>query len=389
MVSVEKNVKYMAMHAFLFAMASTTFRIMYPYYLSAEGLDLQNIGWATAIGTGIAAFALPITGYVSDNVGRKPVIISAALMVMTASIVAVIGVNLPLAVLGQLLFMISFNIGNPARNALIADSVPISRIGAAFGFIATFFSLARVITPYPAGLIAEHFGYGSLFTINSIIALTAAVIALLLLKETIKKDREKVPRDIKRELLNTIKPLPSEKGLLSFLVMDRFAWSLWISLLSPYLRTAYGLSPSEVGLLMTIVDIVGVLTQYFMGKIADIRGAWQTMILSEISGIIVALTLAIRVPFPYLYLTMIFLGIAISSWIPGYSSFLSQIVKEPSLRGRVFARANFYRGLSASPASGLGGYLFDRVGLSAPLNLSVILLLFAIAFFMKKVRKSY
>ncbi len=364
----------MLVHVLLFAIASSVFRVMYPYYLSAEGLNLALIGGATSIGGAVAVLALPFTGLISDTFGRKPVIFTASFMIFLAGADALLGVDMKKAIAGQLFFMIAFNIGAPARNALIADSVSFSEVGRVFGLIATFFSLARVLSPYPAGLIAERLGYHMLFTLDSILALSAGLIALFFLKETVKTARRPSREEAIKILKETVLPSRGEGRLLTFLVMDRFSWALWIPLLSPYLRIAYSLTPSQVGLLFTIIDLVGLMTQYLMGRASDKYGGYSSMVLSEIVGIIVIASLSFHPPEKTLWAIMGALGFSFSSWIPGYNSFLSRIMRDKNSRGRFFAKTNFYRGASFPPASATGGYLFNRVGLSAPFHLSLLLL---------------
>jgi len=370
---------YVLLHSF----SMNIFMVLYPYYLSYKGLELNQIGGALAISMGASAFLLPFSGLLSDWLGRKPLIALTSIFLLLANLTVFLPTSIISASIGYFFFNSAFLIGNPVRNALIADSIDKGRLGEAFGIIATFFSIARVSSPYPGGYIAEHFGYNVLFSLNSIITFVAAIFALIAFKETVKEKTIPSKKLIVKELIKTIIPEKREKKFFSFIIIDRIAWSLWFNLITPYLREVYGFTPTQIGGLMTIVDATGVLTQYIFGKISDKIGAGIPMIFSEIAGIIVALSLAANVKSSFMPIVMVILGIAISGWIPAYNTYLSKLATNSQVRGRVFARANFYRSLIGSPFSAVGGHLFVYLSLSSPFILSATILAGIVVFFIR------
>lgn len=371
---MHRNLKAMLVYVLMFSFAMNTFRIYYPYYLAEKGLPLNTIGGLTGIGLLASAIALPLAGALIDTVGRKPVILMTSLMITVASLIALAPLSLPLVVLALFFFYTAFVTGNPARSSLIADSVPPERLGAAFGLIATFFSISRVLSPYPAGLIAERMGYARLFSLILVLALASLVFAAIAFKETLPDRRLPHPSELRARLIETVKVHPRERTVIEFMIMDRIAWSLWFPLLTPYLKVAYGLEPAEVGVLMTLVDVVGVFTQYGVGIAADRIGALKPLMLSEVAGITIGTLMYVGLPKNLLPVAMVLLGIAISSWIPAYNTLLSRISPSPGERGRLFAKSNFYRTIVGSPSSGLGGWMFSHIGLGSPFATSAVLL---------------
>lgn len=384
---MHRNLKAMLPYVIMFSFGMNTFRIYYPYYLAERGLELNTIGGLTGLSLLASALALPLAGLLIDTLGRKPVIMATSLLLAIASLLALAPLTTPLAVLALIMFYTAFVTGNPARSSLIADSVPPEKLGAAFGLIATFFSLSRVVSPYPAGLMVERLGYDALFKIILLLGAASLAYAGIAFKETLPHRRLPRPGEARVKLLETVRVGRRERRVIEFFIMDRVAWSLWFPLLTPYLKVAYGLEPAQVGLLMTIVDVVGVLTQYAVGLAADRLGALKPLIISELAGIAIGLGMYAGVPQGLLPLIMVLLGIAVSAWIPAYNTLLSRISPSPGERGRLFAKSNFYRTIVGSPSSSLGGWMFNHLGLGVPFLSSALLLAAIVAYYYPRLKR--
>ena len=149
-----------------------------PLYARSVGLNDAAIAIALAVQLTVAVVAKPLTGNLSDRLGRKPVIVlglfaaAAALplifrMTSFANLVAVV----PLLGLGVAAV-------TPATNALIADLVAARRLGTGMGVFGTIWDIGEAAGPILAGILIGQIGYEPAFdVIAAIIAAFAVAFA--------------------------------------------------------------------------------------------------------------------------------------------------------------------------------------------------------------------
>src|SRR6266436_3018881 len=144
-----------------------------PIYAKRVGLNDAEIAIILGAQLALAMVAKPITGRVSDRVGRIPVIIigllvcatSLPLIFRSASMSAFALVALPLGV--------RVDAVTPVTNALIADLASTRRLGAAMGVFGTIWDIGEAAGPMIAGFLIGDLGYARTFDV------LAAVIALV------------------------------------------------------------------------------------------------------------------------------------------------------------------------------------------------------------------
>lgn len=155
-----------------------------PLYAKTAGLDDAQIAFVLALQLTVAVVAKPFTGTVSDRVGRKPVIVlgllavAAALpLVFRATSFAALLAIVPLLGLGIAAV-------TPATNALIADLVATSRLGAGMGVFGTIWDVGEAAGPILAGLLIGQLGYPPAFDAIAAITLVVALAFALRVRFT-------------------------------------------------------------------------------------------------------------------------------------------------------------------------------------------------------------
>ncbi len=174
--------------AFLFMYSQNVFSSIIPLYtmqmsiLSIEELALLFVAFAGA--TSLGSF---LAGPVSDRVGRR-LPIAVGMGFTSLSFIGLFTSASPLALAVSSLAL-GFGTGffHPVASALVADiSTPENR-GKAFGFYRLMRDLGTFAGPAVAGVVSALLGVGSLFILNAGLALLGCFLALVVVKETLRK----------------------------------------------------------------------------------------------------------------------------------------------------------------------------------------------------------
>lgn len=146
-----------------------------PLYARTVGLNDAAIAVVLAVQLTIAVLAKPVTGNLSDRLGRKPVIVfglfaSAAALLLIFRMTSFAGLVAVVPLLG-----LGVAAATPATNALIADLVAARRLGTGMGVFGTIWDIGEAAGPILAGILIGQIGYEPAF---DVIAAIIAVIAL-------------------------------------------------------------------------------------------------------------------------------------------------------------------------------------------------------------------
>src|SRR5499427_2639697 len=144
-----------------------------PIYAKKVGLNDAEIAIVLGAQLVLAMVAKPITGRVSDRVGRIPVIIVGLLLCAAALPLIFRSESLTVFLLTAPLLGVGVGAVTPVTNALIADLASARRLGAAMGVFGTIWDIGEAAGPMIAGFLIGGLGYAATFDV------LAAVIALV------------------------------------------------------------------------------------------------------------------------------------------------------------------------------------------------------------------
>jgi MFS transporter, DHA1 family, multidrug resistance protein len=149
-----------------------------PLYARDVGLNDGAIAVVLALQLTIALIAKPLTGNMSDRLGRKPVIVlglfaSAAALPLIFRMTSFAGLVAVAPLLGLGVAAVT-----PATNAMIADLVAARRLGTGMGVFGTIWDIGEAAGPILAGILIGQIGYEPAFdVIAAIIAAVAVAFA--------------------------------------------------------------------------------------------------------------------------------------------------------------------------------------------------------------------
>ncbi|MDA1000183.1 MAG: MFS transporter [bacterium] len=164
--------------------ASTLESIMYvgygaflgfiPVYAKAASLNDARITAVLGAQLATAMAAKPLAGWTSDRVGRKPVIVIGLLLCAAALPLIFQMKNFALLVVLSALLGLGVASVTPVTTALVADLVKTGRMGSAMGVFGTIWDIGESAGPILAGFLIVRAGYGSAFSIISLLMVLAA-----------------------------------------------------------------------------------------------------------------------------------------------------------------------------------------------------------------------
>lgn len=152
-----------------------------PIYGKNVGLNDAEIAIVLGTQLAVAMVAKPITGRVSDRVGRIPVIVIGLMLCATALPLVFRSEGLTAFVLVAPLLGLGIGAVTPVTNALIADLASARRLGAAMGVFGTIWDIGEAAGPMIAGFLIGGLGYAATFDVLAAItaAVTVAVMTLV------------------------------------------------------------------------------------------------------------------------------------------------------------------------------------------------------------------
>lgn len=350
-----------------------------PVYATVVGLSVPEIGFITMIAVLVATSCLPFTSYVVDVIGRRAGLLLANAFMLLAGLVPLISGTREAITLSYIMFYLSFLTWISARGAAVAEAVPIRVFGVAIASLAMAFQVPRTITPFVYGVLIEAYGYWLAFA--TIVALSALALSLITLFIHERRVQRIQPF---RDFIKNIIPARSEIPLHIFLCTDRFGWGLWLPLINPYLKLRFGMAENEIGLLNTVMNMAVIGILIYAGKLVDKYGWVKGFILSEATGAIGLICLALACGRVELYAAMVLIGLSFGFWIPSFNVAIPSINGSRGELGMAYGRANFYRTLVSIPAPWIGGMLYN-VMVSVPMFIgsSILFACIPILLFMK------
>jgi MFS transporter, DHA1 family, multidrug resistance protein len=128
--------------------------------------------------------AKPITGRVSDRVGRIPVIVIGLLLCATSLPLIFRSQSLTTFVLMTPLLGLGVGAVTPVTNALIADLSAARRLGAAMGVFGTVWDIGEAAGPVIAGFLIGRLGYTVTFDVLAGVTAVVAVGLMVLVRDT-------------------------------------------------------------------------------------------------------------------------------------------------------------------------------------------------------------
>jgi MFS family permease len=346
------------------------------YLIEVLGTPITIVGLlATIQNTSRILFQLP-GGIIADRIGRKRVIVFGTSLRVIAPIFLLFARSWYWVIPGMVLNSVA-SLYSPAFNAIIAESLPQERRGAAFGAYRMMTSIPQIFMPVVSGYYLDIMGIARGVRMGLMMFIGAAFIATavraIFLTETLNpvdQDGDDPEGKNEKGVLEAFRRQPRTiYAMLAVSVISGFAMRMTWTFLTPYATYEVGLTMTQYGLLQSVATGISVPLYLISGLIADRFGRVPCILLARGLGPFDSLSLLMFRDYSHLLAAYGVIGVAGGlgggrlrgggfMGGPAWQALIADIVPQRD-RGKVMGLMGTINGLIGLPGSYIGGYMYE------------------------------
>jgi DHA2 family multidrug resistance protein len=168
---------------------TTIANVALPHMAASLGASQNEIVWVLTSYIVAAAIATPLTGWVSDRLGRRKVFIASVIGFTAASALCGIATSLPEMVMFRILQGVCGALIAPLAQTVMLDITPKERFGQSMAIYGMGIMVAPIIGPTLGGYLTESFDWRWVFFINLPVGALCITMLLAYMPETLIKIR--------------------------------------------------------------------------------------------------------------------------------------------------------------------------------------------------------
>ncbi len=371
-----RNVLAISSTNMLYHIFNSLWELWWTLYLIEElNTPITIVGLlATIQNTSRILFQLP-GGIIADRIGRKRVIVIGTSLRVIAPMFLLTARSWHWVAPGMVLNAVA-SLYSPAFNAIIAESLPQERRGAAFGAYRMMTSIPQVFMPVVSGYYLELMGIakgvrmGLMMFIGA--AFTATVVRAIFLTETLEPadDLDDPDGNNEKGIIEAFRRQPRTiYAMLIVAVISGFAMRMTWTFLTPYATYEVGLTTTQYGLLQSLATGISVPLYLISGLIADRFGRVPCILIARGLGPFDSLSLLLFRDYSHLLAAYGVIGVAGGlgggrlrgggfMGGPAWQALVADIVPQRD-RGKVMGLMGTINGFIGLPASYIGGYMYE------------------------------
>ena len=232
-----------------------------PLYLQQLGAEPFVIGTVySAFGFAMLLAHIP-AGYLSDKIGRRPLIRAAWIMGLVATLAMALGSSLELFVVGFVLYGVTGFVSSPLFSYVTAARGKLTA-GRAMTLTSAMYNLGAVLGPISGGWIGEHYSLRTIFVYASGVFAVSTLLVLFLKPQ---------PRDPHDEQNNPRTLLANTRflGYLGVVFFVMFAMYLPQTLTPNFLQNERAITLGQMGTIGSIGNLGNVVFNLVLGQFSS------------------------------------------------------------------------------------------------------------------------
>lgn len=387
-LAIEGNMRVFAVQTLISQLGFGMFFVIWQPYILSRGITIVELGLVQSILNLSTAGGLIAWGVIADRYGRKPVILVSNACRILSMVALIISGNIVFLVAFAFLMGVSslFMVGNPARSAMITESVDAGNRATAFSTLMSISMITNTVMSSAGGYIAVSMGYTPILYASLIGDVLGTILLSLFLRETLTTRAE---MDDSKSFTDKLKGLfMPEPGIgklyLMFLIMG-LGYGTSYSLLYGTLVDHYGVSDLQLGLMSTVFNLTWGLASIPIGKLSDRVGRRPMLLASLSMSLVTVVGYILARNFEAFLLLQITNAMDVVFWIPAWMSLIAEKVPQ-SRRSTVMGKIDACAKISGIPAPWIGGIIYATYGFKAPLyvQLVCVIIVFSMVFSFKE-----
>lgn len=234
-----------------------------PEYLRLMGGETY-IGYIVGMFTISAAISRPISGFLTDRIGRIPIMIFGTVVTMLCGVAYIFVQGITLFLILRFVHGMSSGFRPTGSTTFMTDIVPVGKRGEAMGYLGIAGSTGMAAGPALGSIIKEEFSFDAMFMVSSVMGFIALLLTLQL-KETLTADSKALSND--RKWFEVFEPAAIPAALV--MLFDTFSFGVILTVI-PDLMADLGLKYK--GLFNAVMVVSSILVRWIAGRASDHYG---------------------------------------------------------------------------------------------------------------------
>ncbi len=263
---MNRNLLFIILSLFTWGMGEGLFLYFQPIYMQQLGADPILIGGILGV-TGVAmALAQIPSGVLADKVGSRGLMWASWILGAISAAMMALAHSLPLFAAGIILYGAS-GFAIAPMNRYITGVRGKFTVGRSLTLVSGLYNLGAVIGPVTGGLIAQKYGFRTIYWISTIIFVLSTVLILF-----IEKNPPQHHEDAQSTSSRGIRKNAVFIGFTAIVFFLMFALYLPFPLTPNFLENQQGFSSSTIGILGTVGSLGNAITMLVLGTLRPIAG---------------------------------------------------------------------------------------------------------------------
>ena len=369
----EKQIFYLAISAAIRGLRDNIRLVVWQPFALSIGVPMASIGALESLMDLAKTVVQPVFGAASDVYGRRRFLVLREALILGAGVCFLLSRSWLLLALGMTL--IGFSVAlYPVYSSLVAESSEGHEMGLIYSVMGSAYMSMGLVGTLAAGYMADAYGYSSVYTLFTLLAVAALAVTVFKIRETHTpvKSGGFTLRAAFGSFLDTFRPPRYLWGYYIAMSVDLFAFSLGWRLINGMLTESFGYTPYMLGILSGVSFGFQAVLQVVFGRYVDRFGYVRYLAMSQtISCCLMALMLWNQ-SFAAALLANLMMGASAALWSPAEQAWIAKNT-DPGERGKSIGGYNTFRGLVALPAPIIGGVIYDGFGFHLPLVINLVL----------------
>ena len=273
----------------------------------------------------------PLTGFLTDRIGRKPLAVIGAALRGTMSFAVLWVDDYAAFFVVELIGNTGVSMWQTTSQVVVADMSSPENRGRAVAMRNSSLRLGQLLGPVLGGFIAVTWGLAEVFVVNGISKFLVMFITLYMIGET-RPTRERRPAAERTSLRADLLPIVLSRAFIALALTTIAAALIGQSMVQAMFPIAgkveAGLIESEIGLLITVAGIITLLFSFPNGMLVDRFGRKKSLVPGLLIAAGAAVVLARMGDFNGALLGMAVLGVAMAMTMGSTQAFAMDLAPE-------------------------------------------------------------